>query len=377
MARERVLLCLVGMSPAVLTETVWALALVHGWVPDRVVVLTTEVGKRKVLTEVVQGGVWTRLCAALGKQGVETGALADFGEADVVCFSHRGAYLEDLTTEEENLAAADALLGEVRKWTETAETEVVASIAGGRKTMGALLLSCMSLLGRGQDRVCHVLVSPPFDGGVEPSFYFPEPGGTYVARKGAAAGQALPAEAAQVQCFFVPYVRMREAYAEHFRQRPPSYRRLVEAVEQAVAKVPEVALDLASGRLTVNGQTLQVAATEFAVALGLWHGKVDPGELHQEIYALHQLGGAEKQATWLAKLSESSRFSQELSSANTEDVSKTMSALRESLRGVLPATVVAGLLPTRGKAATVQPKVTVRGLPQAWRGKHPWLTEGK
>lgn len=44
---------------------------------------------------------------------------------------------------------------------------------------------------------------------------------------------------------------------------------------------------------------------------------------------------------------------------------------------VLPATVVAGLLPTRGKAATVQPKVTVRGLPQAWRGKHPWLTEGK
>ena len=62
MARERVLLCLVGMSPAVLTETVWALALVHGWVPDRVVVLTTEVGKRKVLTEVVQGGVWSRLC---------------------------------------------------------------------------------------------------------------------------------------------------------------------------------------------------------------------------------------------------------------------------------------------------------------------------
>ena len=375
MARERVLLCLVGMSPAVLTETVWALALEHGWVPDRVEVLTTEVGKRKLVAEVLEPGVWGRLCSALAARGVETAALAAFGAANVHCFSWQGAYLEDLTTEVENLAAADLLLGEVRKWTETAGTEVVASIAGGRKTMGALLLSCLSLLGRAQDRVCHVLVSPPFDGGVEPPFYFPEQGQPYRVRQGANAGRVLSAESAKVRCFFVPYVRMREAYAEHFRQQVPSYKRLVEEVEQAVAKVPEVVLDLTDGTLTVNGQALKLAATEFAVALGLWHGRTAVTELHQQVYALHLLGEGEVKTSWLEELSSSPRFKAPLTTSNMDNLSKTISALRARLREILPKALVSELLPTHGRPATVQPKVKVVNLPKAWKGKHPWLTQ--
>jgi hypothetical protein len=51
---------------------------------------------------------------------------------------------------------------------------LVASVAGGRKTMGALLFAIMSLLGRRDDALTHVLVNDPFDSPLlKPRFYFP------------------------------------------------------------------------------------------------------------------------------------------------------------------------------------------------------------
>ena len=66
--KRTILIAGMGTSPAVLTETVWALA--HQKkpvVPDEIVVLTTKPGKEALRTAVMSGasGVWERLKAAL------------------------------------------------------------------------------------------------------------------------------------------------------------------------------------------------------------------------------------------------------------------------------------------------------------------------
>lgn len=43
------------------------------------------------------------------------------------------------------------------------DNRVFASIAGGRKSMGAMLHSVMGLLARSDDKILHILVSPPWD----------------------------------------------------------------------------------------------------------------------------------------------------------------------------------------------------------------------
>ena len=61
-----VLFALCGMSPAVITETVWALA--HASpreLPDRVVVLTTRKGRDAIRRDLLDSGVWAALRAAL------------------------------------------------------------------------------------------------------------------------------------------------------------------------------------------------------------------------------------------------------------------------------------------------------------------------
>ena len=72
-AKRTVLIAGMGTSPAVLTETVWALAHQKKLVvPDEIVVLTTKPGKDALRAAVMSGvpSVWERLKAALRKEKI-------------------------------------------------------------------------------------------------------------------------------------------------------------------------------------------------------------------------------------------------------------------------------------------------------------------
>lgn len=67
-SKRTILVAGMGTSPAVLTETVWALAhQKQPVVPDEIVVITTKLGKESLRTAVMSGApsVWERLKAAL------------------------------------------------------------------------------------------------------------------------------------------------------------------------------------------------------------------------------------------------------------------------------------------------------------------------
>lgn len=98
------------------------------------------------------------------------------------------------------------MLRQIRQYTESSDTVVLASIAGGRKTMSALLFSCMSLLGREDDKVFHVLLPPEFEGGVEPPMYYPVKGVTYT---NIHTGKKYKSDKYHSELFEVPFVRMR------------------------------------------------------------------------------------------------------------------------------------------------------------------------
>ena len=177
-SKRTILIAGMGTSPAVLTETVWVLA--HQKkpvVPDEIAVITTKSG-REVLQKTVMTGkpsVWERLKAALRKAKIAIDGKLVFGETSIhVIPDEHGNAIDDLRTGDDNLRAADFMLGELRRYTEASDTVVLCSIAGGRKTMSAMLFSCMTLLGREGDKVYHVLLPPDFEWGVEPPFFFPE-----------------------------------------------------------------------------------------------------------------------------------------------------------------------------------------------------------
>ena len=103
-----------GTSPAVLTETVWALAHQEEPVePDEIEVITTSSGKSALQHAILEGApsVMDRLKAALRKEKIDVEVKLVFGTASIkVIPDAKGNELDDLRTGDDNLKTADFTL---------------------------------------------------------------------------------------------------------------------------------------------------------------------------------------------------------------------------------------------------------------------------
>ncbi len=346
LSKRKILIAGMGTSPAVLTNAVWALA--HGEkpvVPDEIVVFITKNGKPLLKKELFDDGVWADMLKSLSREGIDIEGKLIFGETSIRSIPDvRGNEIDDLRTGDDNLRAADFMLGELRKYTEDNGTELHVSIAGGRKTMSALLFSCMSLLGREQDKVYHILLPPAIEGGVTPTFYYPKHVTTYTAR---VTGKKHKSKDLQCELFEVPFVRMRGWYQEKFKEIPPSYRTLISKVQTVAPPAvayPEIEIDAWNGWVTLNGRQVAMSRPCFAMLLLLASG-VDAKEHHKRLLAAHKAPNVAS-CDWLASFQEGSLFTNE---SDIEDIYKTMSNLRGKLKNAGFADAES-LVPQRGRA---------------------------
>ena len=292
---EIVLLAVTGMSPAILTETIWALAHpsaedVDGpIVPHRVVVLTTVAGRREIEAGLFAPhprfagrSAWETLRAALSAEGLDLSGRLRFGTTadDIRVFttadraSGRTVELEDIRTPADNEAAANFILEQVRGFVEDPDKTVIASLAGGRKTMGALLYACFSMIGRETDRLTHVLVNEPFDQLRE--FYFPaQPGGalTKADIRNPKFPSTIQPSDARLELADVPFVPLRELFRRELGRPAGGFMRLVEScravVRERVAQNIRLTLERSRAEIDVNGSRLRLAPREHLVLLFL------------------------------------------------------------------------------------------------------------
>ena len=262
-----------GRTPAVLTETVWALAR-ENVIPDRIIVVTTISGRqaieRELLSPETGGCLWESLRASILGEGVGEDPRLILEPPRLFCSANARTglsdWLEDIRTPAENQAAADFLLEQIRGQVERPGTQLIASLAGGRKTMSALLYAGMTLLARETDRLTHVLVDEPFeDPTLTPRFYFPDqPQQELHARSGA----SLKASDARLLLTDIPFVPLRNRFAE-LAEIPASFSGLVEGfrreLSRDVARFTEVVLDHGGRRIEVDGVGVSLRAKAFTI----------------------------------------------------------------------------------------------------------------
>ena len=336
-----VLIATMGSSPAVLTETVWALA--HAKkpvIPDEIVVLSAKNSVDKMKRDLLEGcePIWGRLLSALKKDKISIDGKLVFGSMSIhVIPDAQKNELWDLRSSEDNLLAADFMMQEIRKYSESPDTEIIASIAGGRKTMSALLLSCMTLLGREEDKVLHVLLPEELEGGAEPPFYFPQKGVVHVSKR---TGKKYKGDKLRSELFEVPFVRMRGWYREKFKTNPPTYLSLVKKVQQlsppaAVYQKLEIDFD-GSGYVRVLPERVDIKLSAPAFLLMVLIAKGIPKDaIGNELYRLKGvLAEADfpMSVKWNDKFCESPKFSTEgMTTENLGDFADCMSEIRTKL----------------------------------------------
>lgn len=255
---RRILVAVTGLSPQIVTETLYGLAVAAAdpFVPTEIHLITTTGGAEKARLGLlsVDPGWFHRLCQDYSLPKIQFDASAIHVLAD------EGAKpLDDIRTQADNRCAADGITKLVREWTSDPQSALHVSIAGGRKTMGFFLGYALSLYGRPQDKLSHVLISEPFESSI--AFYYPTPYSRVIEASGGRLGDAAEAVVTLAE---IPFVSLRHGLPEGLLTGNASYSETVEAARAALAPA-SLSLDLANRRVHAAGKTFSLPPSELAL----------------------------------------------------------------------------------------------------------------
>lgn len=274
---KKILLSVTGMSPAVVTETLYALVTEKNFIPSEIRVITTLQGKNKVLEA---------LLGIVGGRKEKVGALeefiADYGSQYGFNYIHfdescidvisdaSGQKLADIRTPEENALASDQIVKLVGELCQDDETSVHVSIAGGRKTMGFFLGYALSLYGRKQDSLSHILVSPEFEN--LPNFFYPKPYSHLINDR---EGRELDAAQGKVMLAEIPWVRLGLGVPETLLNHQISYSDSVKKAQQILDEPKLKFLAPIDKRKVLFGETeIKLSHRGYALLLSLVIAKI-------------------------------------------------------------------------------------------------------
>ena len=224
------LIAVLGISPAILTETIYHLARRREpWKPASIHVITTTTGA-DFIDALLLGQERHYRGRAIEPAAARWEAFCEevLGEAlplpEPLIPEQRGQALADVSHPDDDEALANLCYETVERLTRETPTEqkfpLFGSIAGGRKTMSAHLMTAFSTYARPQDRLFHVLLHPE---GYEQdrSFFYPT------------------AETPDVKLNLVDvrFPRLYRVLREHFLPRLPEGRRDLRAILDALEPI--------------------------------------------------------------------------------------------------------------------------------------------
>lgn len=248
---KRILLAVSGMSPQIISETLFALTQQEeAFIPTEIRVITTTTGKQKIVKGLFEDGYFAKLCADYQLPSI------DFTADNIeVIQNEDNTDLSDIKTVSENEQAANSICQFVKKYTNDPDSAVHVSMAGGRKSMGFLMGYAISLFGRPQDRLSHVLVTEQFES--LPDFYYPPKDKTLLKDR---LGNEHDASQAKVVLADIPFVRLSSGLPANLISRVKtdeqdkafSYSNIVRSIQSVVEQEPHLTIDFTTKQVFVG-----------------------------------------------------------------------------------------------------------------------------
>ena len=260
--RKQILVSVTGLTPQVVTETLYALHVNEGIVPTEIHLITTTNGRNRALRDLLdsQSGQFHAFCREYGLVG-----RIHFDASMIhVIEDGEGNGIPDIRTPEENTRAADLIVRMMQEFCSDGNAAVCVSLAGGRKTMGFFIGYALSLFGRVQDRLTHVLVSEPYENNRD--FFYPTqtPREIFNAR-----GEPLDASQARIMMADIPFVRLRDGLPASLLGGQAGYSETVRAAQQRIVPPVGVAFDVASRTVLCGGVPVVLPPLNFSIYLWL------------------------------------------------------------------------------------------------------------
>ncbi len=256
---RRIVLAATGLSPQVVTETIYALAVVGqpAFPPTEVRLITTTEGAKRAQLQLLHAdsGWFHRL-----RRDYDLPPITFSADHIHIIEDADGQPLSDIREPVDNTNAADCITSVVRELTQDDSCALHVSIAGGRKTMGFYTGYALSLYGREQNRLSHVLVNAPYES--HPQFFYPTPQSQVIYTRGPDE-RPFDTRDAQVKLASIPFVRLRDGLDENLLNGKASFSSVVADAQRAIPPV-HLELNLANCTVEAGGESFAIKPSLFA-----------------------------------------------------------------------------------------------------------------
>lgn len=252
MKNNHVLLAVTGLSPQVVTETLYGLYALNKTMPSSIVIITTQIGANEAQKKLLEEGKLQQFCHDYNLPEII------LHKKDIHVIPDKdGQIFNDVNAQQQMNTLADFICQKVQQLTAKPHLCIHASLAGGRKTMTFFLGMAMSLYGREQDILSHVLVSEGYEAS---DFFYPTPYSHNITNY---RGSILDAKHAKVALTEIPFVRLRSDSPDKLLEGVASYSETVEWLNYDTTN-EMLTININNRTLKYCNKTCQLPPVEFA-----------------------------------------------------------------------------------------------------------------
>lgn len=251
---RRILLAVEAYSPQTITEALYALTQTQRppFIPDEIRIITTERGRDIVRQALVYDEHLQRLCDDYGLPA----ACAE-PHFHLITDPH-GNLLWDVRSEQDNEHTADFISQHLQQLTAEPDTTLRVLLSGGRRSMTFYVGYALSLFGRPQDRLQHVLVDDCYF--FLSDFYYPPPQTTWQTDRD---GREFDASKVEVTLADIPFVRLREGLPRELLEGERSFSATIAAAQHRFDP-PQVTLGVHPPTLVCGGVNVTMPPVQLA-----------------------------------------------------------------------------------------------------------------
>lgn len=161
MSTKNILICVSGLTPQIVTETLFCLAVKEKTPIDEIYVLTTKRGRDVILGldehPATPKTALSKEIKNLCKHYKIKRPKFEENDTHIIVAKEESIELSDIRSDKDNILFPNKVASFIREKTFDTDNVLYCSITGGRKSMSVHLANALSLFARGNDKLLHVL----------------------------------------------------------------------------------------------------------------------------------------------------------------------------------------------------------------------------
>lgn len=259
--KRRILLCVIGMTPQIVTETLYKLIVDTdpSFKPTEIHIISTGEGAQSAQNGLLgvdnEEGAFHRFCHDYSVHGIE------FTPENIHIISEPGGvFVNDTECHDHNRVTADFITAKIWQFTSDENCAIHLSLAGGRKTMSYYAGYALSLYGRMQDRLSHVLVAKTFQ--ENENFFYPPPR----PKSFPVDNVFYSTDDANIMLSDIPFVRMRYQIPHALLEGKAGFQETVDII-QRFSRPEAIEINIEQKALYLNGMEIKLENVDLAVYL--------------------------------------------------------------------------------------------------------------